>query len=75
MLAGDRAISDEDRREYASRIHAAAIEIRELVDALEDGDAARVERTFREHSITSADELIALRDPTAAPGENERTTA
>ena len=39
VLAGDRPISDEDRREYASRIHAAAIEIRELVDALlEDGE-------------------------------------
>ena len=36
VLAGDRAISDEDRREYASRIHAAALEIRELVDALLD---------------------------------------
>ena len=34
VLAGDRVISDADRREYASRIHAAAIEIRELVDAL-----------------------------------------
>ena len=39
VLAGDRPISDEDRREYASRIHAAASEIRELVDALlEDGE-------------------------------------
>jgi signal transduction histidine kinase len=36
VLAADRAISDEDRREYASRIHAAAAEIRELVDALLD---------------------------------------
>ena len=34
VLAGDRAISDDDRREYASRIHAAAIEIGELVDRL-----------------------------------------
>jgi two-component system phosphate regulon sensor histidine kinase PhoR len=34
VLAGDRPISEEDRREYASRVHAAAIEIRELVDAL-----------------------------------------
>ena len=34
VLAGDRSISDDDRREYASRIHAAAIEIRELVDQL-----------------------------------------
>jgi signal transduction histidine kinase len=37
VLAADRVISDEDRREYASRIHAAAIEIRELVDALIEG--------------------------------------
>ena len=34
VLAGDRVISDADRREYASRIHAAAIEIGELVDQL-----------------------------------------
>lgn len=34
VLAGDRVISDSDRREYASRIHAAALEIGELVDAL-----------------------------------------
>ena len=34
VLAGDRAISDADRREYASRIQAAAVEIGELVDAL-----------------------------------------
>jgi len=34
VLAADRVISDTDRREYASRIHAAAIEIGELVDAL-----------------------------------------
>jgi signal transduction histidine kinase len=38
VLAGDRTISDADRREYASRTHAAAIEIGELVDQLlEDG--------------------------------------
>jgi two-component system phosphate regulon sensor histidine kinase PhoR len=36
VLAGDKAISDADRREYATRIHAAAIEIRELVDELLD---------------------------------------
>jgi signal transduction histidine kinase len=41
VLAGDRPISDEDRREYASRIHAAAIEIRELVDALLDDQELR----------------------------------
>ena len=34
VLAGDRTISEADRREYASRIHAAAIEIGELVDQL-----------------------------------------
>ena len=34
VLAADRVISDADRREYASRIHAAALEIGELVDAL-----------------------------------------
>ena len=34
VLAADRPISDEDRREYASRIHAAGVEIGELVDAL-----------------------------------------
>ena len=38
VLAGDRAISDADRREYASRIQAAAIEIGELVDALLEAD-------------------------------------
>ena len=36
LLASDRQISDADRREYASRIHAAALEIRQLVDALLD---------------------------------------
>ena len=36
VLAGDRVISDADRREYASRIHSAAIEIGELVDQLLD---------------------------------------
>ena len=34
VLAAEREISDTDRREYASRIHAAALEIRELVDEL-----------------------------------------
>ena len=34
VLAADREISEADRREYAARIHAAAIEIGELVDAL-----------------------------------------
>ena len=40
VLAADREISEADRREYASRIQAAAVEIGELVDALlEEGDA------------------------------------
>ena len=40
VLAAERAISDADRREYASRIQAAAVEIGQLVDALlEEGDA------------------------------------
>ena len=37
VLAADRQISEADRREYASRIHAAALEIGELVDQLLDG--------------------------------------
>jgi signal transduction histidine kinase len=38
VLAGERPISDNDRREYASRIHAAALEIGDLVDELLDLD-------------------------------------
>jgi signal transduction histidine kinase len=39
VLAAEREISDADRREYASRIQAAAVEIGELVDALlEEGE-------------------------------------
>jgi signal transduction histidine kinase len=34
VLAADRPISDADRREYATRIQAAATEIGQLVDAL-----------------------------------------
>ena len=34
LLAADRAISDADRRDYAERIHAAALEIGEIVEAL-----------------------------------------
>jgi signal transduction histidine kinase len=34
VLAADRATSDADRREYAARIHAAALEIGVLVDEL-----------------------------------------
>jgi len=37
VLAADRQISDADRREYATRIHAAALEIGQLVDALLEG--------------------------------------
>jgi signal transduction histidine kinase len=33
ILAGDRPVSDDDRRDYALRIVAAADEIRELLDA------------------------------------------
>jgi signal transduction histidine kinase len=36
VLAAERPISEDDRREYAARIHAAAIEIGELVDELLD---------------------------------------
>ena len=36
VLAAEREISDTDRREYASRIQAAAVEIGELVDQLLD---------------------------------------
>jgi len=34
VLAAERDISDADRREYATRIQAAAVEIGDLVDAL-----------------------------------------
>ena len=34
VLAGDRQISDADRREYATRIQNAAVEIGALIDAL-----------------------------------------
>jgi signal transduction histidine kinase len=36
VLAADRQISEGDRREYAERIRAAAVEIREMLDALLD---------------------------------------
>jgi len=38
VLTGERPISDNDRHEYASRIHAAALEIGDLVDELLDLD-------------------------------------
>ena len=36
VLAADRPISEEARRDYAARIHAAAEELREMIDALID---------------------------------------
>ena len=36
VLAADRPITDEARRDYANRIHAAAEELREMIDALVD---------------------------------------
>jgi signal transduction histidine kinase len=32
LLAGDRVLSDADRRDYAERVLTAAIEMRELID-------------------------------------------
>ena len=40
VLAADRPIPDETRRDYAARIHAAAEELRELLDALLDEEPA-----------------------------------
>jgi signal transduction histidine kinase len=40
VLAADRPISDDARRDYAARIHAAAEELRELIDALLEEPAA-----------------------------------
>ena len=34
VLAADRAISDQDRRDFAKRIQDAATEIRELIDSV-----------------------------------------
>jgi signal transduction histidine kinase len=36
VLAADEPISDEARRDYAKRIHAAAEELRVMIDALVD---------------------------------------
>ena len=33
LLAGDRVLTDEQRREYARRVVAAAVEMRELIDS------------------------------------------
>ena len=52
-LAQDQAARHDPGRSH--RLHGA------LVDALQSGDEARVAATFRDHTITSADELIALR--------------
>ena len=40
VLAADRPISDEARRDYAARIHAAAEEMREMIDELLEEPAA-----------------------------------
>jgi signal transduction histidine kinase len=37
VLAGEKPVSEEDRRDYAQRIQDAAVELRALVDALLDG--------------------------------------
>jgi signal transduction histidine kinase len=34
VLAADKPISDDARRDYAARIHAAAEELREMIDQL-----------------------------------------
>ena len=40
LLASDKAISDVQRREYASRIQAAGIELRTMLDNLLDDGAS-----------------------------------
>jgi signal transduction histidine kinase len=40
VLASDRPISDDARRDYAARIHAAAEELRAMIDALLEEPAA-----------------------------------
>ena len=40
VLAADRPITDEARRDYAARIHAAAEELRGMIDALLEEPAA-----------------------------------
>ncbi len=37
LLAGDRAVSDAERRDYAERVLAAALEIRDMIDAAKLG--------------------------------------
>ena len=40
VLAADRPITDEARRDYAARIHAAAEELRAMIDELLEEPAA-----------------------------------
>ena len=40
VLAADRPISDDARRDYAARIHAAAEELRAMIDELLEEPAA-----------------------------------
>ena len=40
VLAADRPITDEARRDYAARIHAAAEELRTIIDELLEEPAA-----------------------------------
>jgi signal transduction histidine kinase len=40
VLLADKPISDEARRDYAARIHAAADELRTMIDALLEEPAA-----------------------------------
>ena len=65
-LAQDQAVRHDPDRSH--RLH------RDLVEALESGDEARVEATFRAHTIASVDELIALREP-RQDTDHGRTTA
>ncbi|WP_344741762.1 GntR family transcriptional regulator [Microlunatus spumicola] len=71
-LAQDQAARHDPERSH--RLH------RDLVDALESGDEGRVRAAFREHTLTSVDELIALRSahgtaPETEPAPHGRTTA
>ncbi len=40
VLAADKPITDEARRDYAARIHAAAVELRSMIDELLEEPAA-----------------------------------
>jgi len=37
IMAGNRPLSDDDRRDYAERVLSAAIEIREMIDSARFG--------------------------------------